>query len=585
MKTKAIIFLLFFIITTSYSQSSLFEIDNTRYPFSYRGSYWAFLQFDGYSKPAKALFLHDMSRTGEMELFKFELLKNETPVEANIIQTPVNLHMKSADGNANICFQNADIVRVKSENAGMKLSYLKQVNIIPINKNQFRIFINSNRLIFCLIKGSFKITQQDLENTDKHHNPVINPKNLIITILPDEKGILEFAFERYVSEYAPRTYDIKFEDIISTRKDEFNKFYKPISDKAGNTKEVLCAAYLDWASIVKPLGHFKREAMVMSKTWMNGVWSWDHCFNAIAMSFAHPEIAWDQLMLMFDNQDELGDLPDAIYVNDLQWAHLKLPMHGWTLMKMMKNSPDFFTTYRLNEIYPKLEKWTNFWFNYRDDDGNGIVQVNHGNDDFDWLPVYDAGFPMEDPQVNMMLVFQMDALSDVATKLGKISESKIWKQRSDELLSKIIKRFWNGEKFLYKVSGSENYTKETISILQYTPMLLGKKLPDDIRKKLVESFVKSELMTKNGVLTESQKSPLFNADTYTRGSIWSPLNYFIIEGLKECSETKLADQLTIDFKDVLKRSGFSERLNPYTGEPWSDPSYTWTSSIFLILNY
>jgi len=32
-------------------------------------------------------------------------------------------------------------------------------------------------------------------------------------------------------------------------------------------------------------------------------------------------------------------------------------------------------------------------------------------------------------------------------------------------------------------------------------------------------------------------------------------------------------------------SGYSELMNPLNGEPWSDPSYTWTSSIYLIPYY
>ncbi len=566
-------------------QNTLYNIDITRYPFSCRGSYWAFLRFDGFGKPPKALHLHDVWRNGEMELFRIELTDQGRAVEPELSMTPALLELTSDKGYAAICFQSADIVRVKAEKCGMKLSYPKEAEVVPINTNQFRVFIGNDRMVFSLLRGRFTLTREVIGNANKILMPGASIKNLSITVEPDDKGEMEFALERYVSEYVPKTYETRFDDVVTKRTSGFREFYRPIAAKEGPSREVQLAAYLDWSALVEPSGNFKRESMIMSKTWMNGLWSWDHCFNALAMSYSHPDIAWNQIMTMFDVQNELGALPDAIFVNDLQWAHLKIPMHGWTLMKMMENSPDFFTNERLEEIYPKLVNWTNFWFDYRDDDGNGIVQVNHGNDDFDWLPVFDAGFPMEDPQVNMMLVFQMEALSDIAGKLGRKAEAAEWKQHSQELTGKIIKRFWNGEKFLYKVSGTENYTEDAICILQYTPMLLGKRLPPEIRKKLVESFMNSGLMTKNGVLQVSRNSPQFDPETYTRGSIWAPLNYFIIEGLRACDANETADRLTSDFLGVMDRSGFSERFNPFTGDPWSDPSYTWTSSIYLILKY
>ena len=43
--------------------------------------------------------------------------------------------------------------------------------------------------------------------------------------------------------------------------------------------------------------------MYMSKNWMTSVWSWDHCFNAMALCRDHPSLAWDQWMIMADFQD------------------------------------------------------------------------------------------------------------------------------------------------------------------------------------------------------------------------------------------------------------------------------------------
>ena len=37
--------------------------------------------------------------------------------------------------------------------------------------------------------------------------------------------------------------------------------------------------------------------MYMSKNWMTNIWSWDNCFNAMALVRHQPELAWDQFMI------------------------------------------------------------------------------------------------------------------------------------------------------------------------------------------------------------------------------------------------------------------------------------------------
>ena len=55
--------------------------------------------------------------------------------------------------------------------------------------------------------------------------------------------------------------------------------------------------------MVAAAGHLRRPAMYMSKNAMASIWSWDNCFNALALVPHQPELAWDQLMVMVDLQD------------------------------------------------------------------------------------------------------------------------------------------------------------------------------------------------------------------------------------------------------------------------------------------
>jgi hypothetical protein len=135
----------------------------------------------------------------------------------------------------------------------------------------------------------------------------------------------------------------------------------------------------------------KREGMLMSKIIMTSVWSWDNCFNALATAHQDRELAWNQFMIPFDNQDADGCLPDVTTDNVLLWAFNKPPIQGWFL-RQFAGIPGMLTTKRMAECYEPMCRWTNWWFRCRDYDGDGVVQCNHGNDGgWDNATVYDLG--------------------------------------------------------------------------------------------------------------------------------------------------------------------------------------------------
>src|SRR3712207_7864270 len=51
-------------------------------------------------------------------------------------------------------------------------------------------------------------------------------------------------------------------------------------------------------------GFVRREAVLMSKHWMDKVWSWDHCFNAVALAAGSVDLALDQFLVPFDHRSE-----------------------------------------------------------------------------------------------------------------------------------------------------------------------------------------------------------------------------------------------------------------------------------------
>jgi glycogen debranching enzyme len=320
----------------------------------------------------------------------------------------------------------------------------------------------------------------------------------------------------------------------------------------------------------------------MSKNWMHAVWSWDHCFNALGLAGSHPDLAWDQFMLPFDLQTGQGTLPDLFHDNGWLLGFVKPPIHGWALSKLI--AAGLVTDTRLEEIYPKLESWTRWWLHYRDDDGDGLCEYFHGCDSGqDNATVFDSGFPAVGPDLAAYLIIQMDVLADIAGRLEMTDEATLWQGHAEKMLALLLGRLWDGQRFRVERTGDQAWNPESHSLVVFLPMILGDRLPADVRMKLVMDFRGSGLLTDYGPATESPDSRLFERDGYWRGPIWAPTTLLIVDGLNACGERELAEEVASRFIGICQVSGFAENFDAMTGQSLRDPAYSWTASTFLVL--
>ena len=98
-----------------------------------------------------------------------------------------------------------------------------------------------------------------------------------------------------------------FDDDVAAVREEFARFADAVAPWRGDrTPAAELACYVLWSATVHPAGFVGRPAVLMSKHWMDKVWSWDHCFTALALASGAPELAWQQFQVVFDHQDARG---------------------------------------------------------------------------------------------------------------------------------------------------------------------------------------------------------------------------------------------------------------------------------------
>jgi putative isomerase len=495
------------------------------------------------------------------------------------------LRLDADAGFVEICFAEPDLLRVRGSGVGLRLTLDTRGgydtrgerfdHAFSADGIRWEVNSYSRRLKFKLVPLSGTLAVDAPWST-------IRCEKVIADFLPDASTkAFECAIEAFQSAWPARGYPESFDACRNQVEQQFEHWYglNPAVPAAYAEAGAL-AAYVNWSCVLEPCGHVTRTIMLMSKNWMSRIWSWDNCFNAIALAEENPAFAWDQIMVFIDNQHPQGAFADSVSDTSLVWSFCKPPIHGWAIKLMMERT-DWIDSRRLQELYQPLCRWTEWWFNYRDDDQDGIPQYNHGNDSgWDNATVFDQGMPVEGPDLAAYLVIQMDALADIANVLGRQADAQRWRSRADDLLHRLISHSWNGDQFVSRRSNSHEVCGSDC-LINFLPILLGKRLPAEIQAKIVAGV--QRFITDYGLATENPTSPDYDADSYWRGPIWAPPTMVIVYGLDALGHRDLAADITRKFCEMIRRSGMAENFDAVTGVGLRDRAYTWTSSIFFIL--
>ncbi|MFF4243617.1 amylo-alpha-1,6-glucosidase [Streptomyces sp. NPDC001822] len=341
---------------------------------------------------------------------------------------------------------------------------------------------------------------------------------------------------------------------------------------------VRLAAFVTWAAMVPAGGALRRESMLMSKNRMTNVWSWDHCFNAMAL-WRDPRAAADQLLAVFDHQDEHGCLPD--YVNDagVERNFVKPPIHGWAVAHLMdRGGLDADTTAAL---YEPLRRWTEWWFEHRVYGDDGIPSYNHGNDSgWDNATTFGVGVPVQSPDLLAYLALQMRALASIAERGGRDADAAGWTRRADATVRTLCDRFWHGDRFVARDTRTGQVI-DSESLLTFMPLVVGDLLPPLMRDTTVRRLVEGGYLTPHGPATEPPGSPHYESDGYWRGPIWAPSTMLLADGLRRSGRPDLADDIANRFMATCAGAGMAENFDAITGAGLRDRSMTWTASVYL----
>ncbi|WP_308492152.1 amylo-alpha-1,6-glucosidase [Microbacterium terrisoli] len=552
-----------------------FTFDITEIPFSARGSWLDLSPVVGLHTVSDDI--HLVTHTGGMHPV-FRLVPDGVgDVAAPAVRvTPASLAWVMDGGNVEVTFAHESGVRFRGR--GLGLRFVAPDELTPftggylfVDPSDGAITLTSyetgRRYRFTVIAGTPTVLGEQLLGAGARSVAFGAEEGWEVLVEEIETGAVHRQVKR------------DFDAEVEYRHREFDEYHESIRGRAPATVASARAAYVLWSATVAPAGFVQREAILMSKHWMDKVWSWDHCFNAIALAESDPQAALDQFLLPFDHQDAVGALPDSLTHSEVLYNFVKPPIHGWAFAQLRKRSSRAFTDIELATVYDRLAAWTRFWLDHRVSPGSDLPYYQHGNDSgWDNSTMFDHARVVEAPDLAAFLLLQLDELRLLAEHLGRPALE--WDVAAQSLERALFDRLWTGEHFIARSVATGEASSHS-SLLTAMPIILGERLPVDVADALAASI--AEHLTPWGPATEPPGSAAYEDDGYWRGPIWAPSTFLIENGLRRAGHGALADDVSRAFRAACEKSGFAENFDAVSGAGLRDRAYTWTASTYLIL--
>jgi hypothetical protein len=548
-------------------------------PFSYYGSW-----FDISPVIAQKTYADDLHlvshQTGLHPILRFVPVANDARVDATVAATPCQLTWTHDAGRVELAYERADTVRLRGQGLGLRITAANPV-LTPFSGTYlYRDPVDGAHVFTVYGTGRrYRITVLSEQVADPAGVQALG-SSVRGLVLPADGRSWEIAIEEFDSARPPYVSSGTYEQIIKSAQADFHAFVDAVAPwRSADTPAAELAAYVVWSATVRPAGFVTRPAVLMSKHWMDKVWSWDHCFNALALASGVPDLAWDQFRLIFDHQDDAGGLPDSVTHSEILYNFVKPPIHGWALHHLRERLPLGRT--ELVEVYQQLENWTNFWLTARRAPGHLLPHYHHGNDSgWDNATTFDPERVVETADLAAFLVLQMRELAELAGELGFADAAEAWARAAEQTRAAMLEQLWTGDRFVaYGVESQRTWPSS--SLLDLMAIVLGAELPTDVRTVLARRI--EAHLTRYGLATELVSSDKYQADGYWRGPVWAPSTVLIEDGLRRGGFTDLADEISSRFRALCERSGFAENFDAETGKGLRDRAYTWTASSYLIL--
>jgi len=504
------------------------------------------------------------------------------------------LTYKTPHGTVEFTFETAQILRVRVKGVSLKVFCVPHMHEGGYERNDKEVELSfefMGRLLFVPVDG-------ELTNNAHWNFRTVSPDPFEIIMAPNASGEGNFAIHEYLSNGLRSESYPAFDDCVKAKYEEFAEFCRRYPVLPAPYREMgRKAMYMVWTTIMGPRGTIPGPVIYMHKMGFTRAFGWHHGFHALAMKQDVKE-AIKYLFGLFCVQNEYGGIPDQL--SDLwqfNWVATKAPIFGYALVHILDTfdlSP--LTREDYEEVYRKLSAYTDWWFEQHDHTHCGIpAYYTPDESGYDENSAFGAGLPACTPDLLSYTVYNCEACARLAKILGDEAAEKAYTEKRERVLSFLVNDLWNGRQFRTWLPVQKEFF-DSNSVVQLTPIMLGKRLPQDIIDVLTARLMdENEFMTEYGFSTENLQSDKLVVRAFTQGTVVSPAVYLLIYGLYDAGKTDEANFANVRFLNALLHEGLALGIHSYREEPRflgpivknytprsvSGPFAAWVSSIYI----
>jgi putative isomerase len=345
--------------------------------------------------------------------------------------------------------------------------------------------------------------------------------------------------------------------------------------------------------------------------WFHGFWSWDSWKQAVALAYYDTELAQNQIKAMYDFQDDLGMIADCVYRDTIievhNWRDTKPPLSTWAIWRTYEQSKD---VNFLKAMFPKAEKYHQWWYKYRDHDQNGLCEYGSTDgtlvaakwesgmdnavrfDDVELVQnnAYAWSMNRESVDLNAYLFAEKGYLAQIAEVLGDEGKQENYLKESEILKQQIQSVFYDEESgWFYDVDLKTKEQLKAYGAEGWIP-LWAKAASHAQAERLRETMTDtSKFATYIPFPTLAADHPRFDPNgSYWRGPVWLDQAYFAITGLRNYGYDEDAERFTHQLLNRLEglKDGnlpIRENYHPLTGEGLESSHFSWSAAHLLLL--
>lgn len=363
---------------------------------------------------------------------------------------------------------------------------------------------------------------------------------------------------------------------------------------------------LNWRA---PRGALRHGGLFPSAAvwYFNGFWGWDSWKHVVALARFAPEIAEDQILTMFDFQDEHGMIADCIYADSKEnnWRNTKPPLAAWAVSELYDQSENIEF---VRAIYPRLVKYHKWWYENRDHNQNGLCE--YGSTDgtlvaAKWESGVDDGIHYDESKIlqnnatawsldqesvdlNSYLYLEKLYLAKLSELLGDETTAKKYTHAAGVLKLRIREDMYDTQTgFFYDVGIFDRTFIPVYGPQGWIPLWTGVASVEQAAAVCEKILDPEHFSTYIPFPTVSKSNPAYLTG-YWRGPVWLDQVYFGISGLRQYGYEEDAIRFTrqiLDRCEGLKgaQGPIRENYNPDTGEGMKVNHFSWSAAHLLMM--